>query len=342
MVTQTMTNKQFDLITIGRVSLDLFAQNVGAAFEDVTGFETSVGGSPVNIAIGTSRLGLKSAAFTAVGLDLVGDFVLRYLRDEGVATDYIPRKPNAHTGLAIVAIQPPDTFPLVFYRENPADIHLTIDDATMLPIAHSRVVQISGTALSRGTCRDATLFIANQCNILGVTTFIDLDLRPDQWTHPHSFGLNIHTILPHLDVVIGTEQEFFALLAEDPTPVLQGNNLSDSQITLLDELLQPMLATSQKPDVLVLKRGPRGVSIFTKTSDVVHVAGFSVDILNTVGAGDAFASGLIYGYLKGWDWYKCGRMGNACGALVVTRHGCSKAMPFEQEVLDFIEKRGGF
>ncbi len=337
-----MTYKQLDLITVGRVSMDLFAQNVGAAFEDVTGFETSVGGSPVNIAIGTSRLGLNSAAFTAVGQDRVGDFVLRYLGDEGVATDYIARKPNAHTGLAIVAIQPPDKFPLVFYRDNPADIHLTIDDAARLPIAHSRVVQISGTALSRGTCRDATLFVAEQCNTLGVTTFMDLDLRPDQWTHPHSFGLNIHTILPHLDVVIGTEEEFYALLAEDPAPVLQGKNLSDSQITKLDGLLQTLLGTSRGPDVLALKRGPRGVSIFTKTNDVVDAAGFSVDVLNTVGAGDAFASGLIYGYLKRWDWYKCGRMGNACGALVVTRHGCAKALPTEQEALDFIEERGGF
>jgi 5-dehydro-2-deoxygluconokinase len=337
-----MTHKQFDVITVGRVSMDLFAQNVGAAFEDVTGFETSVGGSPVNIAIGTSRLGLKSAVFTAVGQDRVGDFVLRCLRDEGVATDYIPRNPNARTGLALVAIQPPDKFPLVFYRDNPADIYLTIDDAATLPMAHSRVVQISGTALSRGTCRDATLFVAQKCHALGVTTFMDLDLRPDQWPHPQAFGLNIRTILPYLNVVIGTEEEFYALLAEDPSPVMEGKNLNNSQIVTLRGLLQTLLGTLSGPDVLVLKRGPRGASIFTKTNNIIEAAGFAVEVLNTIGAGDAFASGLIYGYLKGWDWYKSGRMGNACGALVVTRHGCAKALPTEQEVLDFIEERGGF
>jgi 5-dehydro-2-deoxygluconokinase len=337
-----MNDTQFDLITVGRVSMDLFAQNVGALFEDVTGFDTSVGGSPVNIAIAAARLGLTSAAFTAVGQDRVGDFVLRYLRDEGVTTDYIPRKANAHTGLAMVAIQPPDQFPLVFYRDNPADIHLTIDDAAMLPLSHTRVVQISGTALSRGSCRDATLFVAEQCHSRGVTTFMDLDLRPDQWTHPHSFGLNIQPILSRLAVVIGTEEEFFALLAEDPRPVLAGKPLSDTQIATLDGLLQALLSSRPGPDVLVLKRGSRGVSIFSKGGEVIDAAGFPVEVLNTVGAGDAFAGGLIYGYLKGWDWFKCGRMGNACGALVVTRHGCSQALPLEQEALDFIEANGGF
>ena len=337
-----MNDKSFDIITVGRVSMDLFARDVGEAFENVTGFETSVGGSPVNIAIGSSRLGLRAITFTAVGMDRVGDFVLRYLRDEGVSTDYIPRKPDTHTGLALVAVQPPDKFPLVFYRDNPADIHLTVEDAALLPIAQSRVLQFSGTALSRGTCRDATLFLAKQCRRSETTTFLDLDLRPDQWSHPNSFGLNIATILPYTDVVIGTEEEFFALLAEDPAPVFQGRNLNPNQVATLEELIPQLLNQPQKPDVLVVKRGPRGVSIFTKTDPVTNVEGFSVEVLNTVGAGDAFAGGLIYGYLKGWDWYRCGRMGNACGALVVTRHGCSQALPFQQEALDFIEKHGGF
>ena len=337
-----MTDIQFDLITMGRVGMDLFAQNVGAPFEEVTGFDTSVGGSPANIAIGASRLGLKSAAFTAVGEDRVGDFVLRYLANEGVTTDHIARKPNSHTGLAIVAIQPPDTFPLVFYRDNPADIHLTIEDVAALPLTRTRAVQISGTAFSRGTCRDAMLFAAEQCHHHQVPTLMDLDLRPDQWTHPHAFGLNIRPVLPYLNVVIGTEEEFFALLAEDPTPVLQAQKLTPAQINHLEDLVRAQLAASAGPDTLVLKRGPRGVTVFTRTGTPVDVPGFPVEILNTVGAGDAFASGFIYGYLKGWDWHQCGRMGNACGALVVTRHGCARALPYEQEALDFIEARGGF
>lgn len=337
-----MTAKQFDLITMGRVGMDLFAQDVGARFEEVTGFDTSVGGSPVNIAIGVSRLGLTSATLTAVGEDKVGDFVLHYLENEGVSTDYIPRKPNAHTGLAIVAIQPPDTFPLVFYRDNPADIYLTIDDVTALPLAQTRAIQLSGTALSRGTCRDALLFAAEQCHRHNVPTFMDLDLRPDQWTALRSFGLNVRPVLAHIKIVIGTEEEFYALLAEDPTPVTQSQHLTKAQISELENLVQRLLAAPQGPETVVLKRGGRGVSLFTKAGEKIDAPGFPVEILNTVGAGDAFASGLIYGYLNGWDWYKCGRMGNACGALVVTRHGCSRALPYEQEALEFIEARGGF
>ncbi len=337
-----MTEKQFDLITMGRVSMDLYAQNVGAPFAEVEGFDTAVGGSPVNIAIGASRLGLKSATLTAVGEDRVGDFVLRYLDNEGVATEYIPRKPNSRTGLAILAIQPPDKFPLVFYRDNPADIYLTIEDVAALPIAQSRAVLLSGTALSRGSCRDATLFAAEQAGSHGKTTFMDLDLRPDQWTHPRAFGMNIRAVMPHLDVVIGNEEEFFAFLAKDPGAVMRGNALTAAESDELDGYIQVLLAAPQGPGVLVVKRGPQGVSIFTKNNPVIEAAGFPVEILNTVGAGDAFAGGLIFGYLKGWDWYRCARIANACGAWVVARHGCSAAMPSEHEILDFVESHGGF
>lgn len=337
-----MTDYRWDLITMGRVSMDLFAQDVGVPFSEVTGFDTSVGGCPVNIAIGASRLGLRSATLTAVGEDLVGDFVLRYLQDQQVATEFIPRKPNARTAVAMVAIQPPSTFPLVFYRDNPADIYLTVDDVLALPLASTRAVMLSGTALSRGTCRDAVLFAAEQARTSGVITFMDLDLRPDQWSNPRAFGLSIRAILSRLNVIIGTEEEFHAALADDPTQVMMGNVISDAERDALDDHLNGLLATVQSPPVLVVKQGARGATIHCNDESVIEVPGFPVEILNTVGAGDAFASGLLYGYLKGWDWYRCGRMGNACGALVVTRHGCSEALPREEEVLAFIEARGGF
>ncbi|MBV7329087.1 5-dehydro-2-deoxygluconokinase [Chloroflexi bacterium TSY] len=337
-----MSTIRFDLITIGRVSMDLFAENIGAPFDEITGFETGVGGSPSNIAIGSSRLGLKTALLTAVGDDEVGKFVLRYLRDSGVATDYIPTKSGTRTGMAVVGVQPPDKFPLVFYREDPADIYLTIDDVATLPIANTRALLLSGTALSRGTCRDATLFAAGEAQRQQVTTFMDLDMRPDQWSHPQAFGLNIRTILSQLDVVIGTEEEFYGALSAKPERMMQGKSVTKAERDELEGRIANLLTSPNKPNTLVLKRGARGVSIYQALQAPVEAAGFPVEILNTVGAGDAFASGLIYGYLQGWDWYKCARMANACGAIVVTRHGCGTAMPYREEVMDFVDARGGF
>jgi 5-dehydro-2-deoxygluconokinase len=145
-----------------------------------------------------------------------------------------------------------------------------------------------------------------------------------------------------VDVVIGTEEEFFAALAADPTPLLPGQPVSDSQRQEVEQQIEALLANPLGPAEVVLKRGAHGASVFSRQRAVIDVPGFAVQVLNTVGAGDAFASGLLYGFLQGWDWHKSVRMGNACGALVVTRHGCSEALPYEQEAFEFIESQGGF
>lgn len=328
-----MTDFAYDLITAGRVSMDLFASDIGAAFHDVTAFETSVGGSPVNIAIGASRLGLKSIALTAVGDDEVGRFVRHYLRNEGVNTDFISTKPEARTGMALVAAQPPDKFPLLFYRENPADIHIAIDEARALPLAATRAVSLSGAALSRGRARDVSLYLAEQANQRGAAVFIDLDLRPDQWSHPLSYGLNMRRIMPLCNVIIGTEEEFYAALAPAPETVMAGG---EAPAAAQAELHRLMLDFQARHDLtLVLKQGDRGLMIYERERHD-SVAGFAVEPLNTVGAGDGFASGLIYGWAQGWDWARTARFANACGAIVVTRHGCARALPYRPEVDEFL------
>lgn len=336
-----MTEKRFDLITIGRVGMDLFSQNVGAPFKEIKSFSAHVGGSPSNIAIASSRLGLRTAVITAVGEESVGDFVLHTLEQEGVNTRYIARKPGTRTGLAIVGIEPPDKFPLVFYRQNPADIYITVDDVKAVPFAESRALLVSGTALSRGTCREATLFAAEQAQTLGITTYLDLDLRPDQWAHPLAFGLNMRAILPMIDVLIGNEEELYAALGSQPEEIMLGERVTADELVALREAIANLLQEATGPEVVVLKQGSRGASVATRSGEVITAAGFPVEILNTVGAGDAFASGLAYGRLTDWDWYKSTRFGNACGAIVVTRHGCAEAMPYEWEVLEFIARKGG-
>src|SRR5437879_2072167 len=164
----------YDLITMGRSSIDLYAHDVGASFVDIKSFAAYVGGSPTNIAVGAQRLGLRTAVLTAVGEDPVGDFILKFLKDEGVETKFIPRKPGTRTSAVVLGIEPPDKFPLVYYRDNCADNQLSIDDVLATPL-DCRVFEFSGTGLSREPSRSANLFAAEQAKASGATVLLDLD-----------------------------------------------------------------------------------------------------------------------------------------------------------------------
>ena len=141
-------SKTWDSLHMGRSSIDLYSNDIGAPFTEIDSFAAYVGGSPTNISVGARRLGLKTALLTAVGEDPVGDFILHFLRDEGVETRYIPRKPAQRSSAVVLGIEPPDRFPLVYYRENCADINLSIDDALAAPLTDCRVFQFAGTNLS--------------------------------------------------------------------------------------------------------------------------------------------------------------------------------------------------
>ncbi len=329
----------YDLITVGRVTMDLLAQDIGVPFEEVTGFDTSVGGSPTNIAIGAARLGLRPVAFTGVGDDLVGDYVLRYLNDAGVDTRYIVRKPGKRTSLALVAIQPPDRFPLTFYRQDPADIYLTADDAEALPFDETSALLLSGNAFSRGSCAEAARHCGERGRDAGATTYMDLDLRPTEWAEPRDYGRTLRPVLALADVLIGTEEECHAALAPAPDAVIAGEPLTDADHAALDDRLDALLGEGTVGTV-VIKRGPRGATVLT-ASERTDVPGFTVGAVNTVGAGDAFAAGLIRSRLAGQDWEQATRYASACGAIQVTRHGCSAVFPTEAEVSDFIDQHGG-
>lgn len=338
----SVSTKTYDLITMGRSSIDLYANNIGVPFVEIESFAAYVGGSPTNIAVGTRRLGLRTALLTAVGDDLVGDFILRALEAEGVETRFIPRKAGARSSAVLLGIQPPDKFPLVFYRDHAADIYLSIDDVLATPIADCRALEFAGTNLSKDPSRSATFWAAEQAKAAGATIFMDLDFRADQWHDPRAFGIAVRVILPLVNITIGTEEEVKAVGLTDPGQV----RIAHSQISApevsgdLDAAIQSIL--SRGPQVLAVKRGALGATVFLSTGERLDVPGFPVEIYNVLGAGDAFASGLIYGYLKGWDWYRAARMGNACGAIVITRHGCANFMAYEREALQFIEERGGF
>ena len=329
---------------MGRSSIDLYSNDIGAPFEEITSFAAYVGGSPTNIAVGTKRLGLDVALLTAVGEDKVGDFILHFLRNEGVNVDYIPHKPGHRSSAVVLGIEPPDRFPLVYYRDNCADTELTIDDVLATPIAEAKALEISGTGLSKEPSRSATFFAAETAKRAGRTIFLDLDFRADQWHDPRAFGVNVRALLPLVDVAIGTEEEINAAMISSPEDIIiKHQQVSAPEIRGdIETNIAAILGVESGPEALVVKRGAQGATVHLREGERLDVPGFPVDIHNVLGAGDAFASGLIYGRLRGWDWFKSARMGNACGAIVVTRHGCANFMGFEDEVLSFVESRGGF
>jgi len=327
---------------MGRCSIDLYSDDIGAPFEEITSFSAFVGGSPTNIAVGAQRLGLNTALITAVGEDPVGDFILHFLRDEGVATDFVSRKPGTRTPAVLLGIEPPDKFPLVFYRDNAADIQLTDEDIGAVPVGDAGAFEFAGNNLTNPPQREATKFAAQTAQEAGATVYMDLDFRADQWDDALEFGRQVRSVLPLVDVAIGTEEEIKAAVMQHAEQVA----ITDSTVTAptvsgdLDTAIGALIELGCK--ALIVKRGEQGATIHFEGGEVVSVPGFSVEVLNVLGAGDAFASGFIYGRSKDWDWYKSGRMGNACGAILVTKHGVANFMPSEQEALSFVEENGGF
>lgn len=334
-------SKLYDTLHMGRSGIDLYSNDVGAPFVQIQSFAAYVGGSPTNISVGSRRLGLKSALLTAVGEDPVGDFILNFLNTEGVETKFIPRKAGHRTSAVILGIEPPDKFPLVYYRDNCADIELSIDDVLAAPIAASRVFQFAGTNLSKEPGRSATIFAAELARQAGTTVVLDIDFRPNQWHDPRAFGVAVRSVMRLVDIVIGTQDEINAAVLTDPGQVsLTHSQISDTKVQgNTENAIATLLAYG--PQALIEKRGEHGARIHLKNKLKIDAPGFPVDIYNILGAGDAFGAGFLYGYVKGWDWYKAARLGNACGAIVVTKHGCANFMPTFEEVEAFAQQYGG-
>lgn len=337
------TDKLIDVLSMGRSSIDLYSNNIGNSFVDISEFSAFVGGCPTNISVGTHRLGINSALLTGIGDDPVGDFILHFLNKEGVNTDYISRKTGKRSSAVILGIEPPDKFPLVYYREDCADINIDISDVKNIPFDQCKSLLISGTGLSKEPSRSATIFAAEQAASMGIKVFLDIDFRADQWSDLQSFGTTVRSVLSYVDIIIGTSEEVkAAAYSGGGEAIIEHSQVNESKIDAdLDESVKTLLSKGSK--VLLLKSGTDGCYIhYSGSKSPEHAPGYPVEVINTLGAGDAFASGVIYGAINGWSWYKSARLGNACGAILVTQHGCANFMPTFNEVLDFTRDKGGF
>lgn len=317
--------RSFDVLTIGRSSIDLYAHQIGVPLTGVSSFDAYVGGCPTNISVGARRLGLRTALLTAVGEDEVGDFVLAFLAREGVETRFVPRKAGRRTSAVIMSIQPPDRFPLTFYREGCADRELTIEDVDASPIADADMVVVTGTGLSHEPGRSATLHAAESARRVNTRVMIDLDYRPDQWAGREQYATQMERLVPHAQLAVGTEEELTAATDDGGQAAIGASRLLAGGL-----------------EAFVLKRGAAGARVYARDAAPVDVAPFRVDVLNVLGAGDAFASGLLFGLRRGWPLARAVRLGNATGAIVVTRHGCANFMPTWPEVEEFVAAHGGW
>ena len=329
-----MQEKIFDLVCFGRAGVDLYGQQVGGRLEDMASFAKYVGGSPTNTAIGVARLGLKPAMLTRVGDEHMGRYIKQILDREGVDISHVITDPERLTPLVLLGIQDETRFPLIFYRENCADMALCEDDIDENLIASSRALLLSGTHLSTQTVAAASLKAIEYAKRHHAKIILDIDYRPNLWgLSGHNDGENrfiadgkvsehLQSFLPHLDLIVGTEEEFHIAGGSDDTLQALAKVRSLSHATL------------------VCKRGAMGCWVFEDAVDDwgigIQGQGFKIEVFNVLGAGDAFMSGLLRGWLGGEDWPTSCSYANACGALAVSRHGCSPAIPSWQELNHFL------
>lgn len=328
--------KRLDLITIGRSSVDLYGAQVGGLLEDMSSFNKYVGGSPTNIATGTARLGLKSALITRVGDEHMGRFLLRELAREGVDTRGIVTDPQRLTALVILGIRDQEHFPLIFYRENCADMALCEDDIDPDFIAEAGCVLATGTHLSHPRTEAAVIKALSLARENNSRTVLDIDYRPNLWgLSGHGDGENrfieslavtkkLQSTLHLFDLIVGTEEEFH--IAGGSTDTL--------------EALKAVREVTQA--ALVCKRGSLGAVVFEgdipdNLDKGQSGQGFPIEVFNVLGAGDGFMSGLLRGWLKGEDWPTSLKFANACGAFAVSRHGCTPAYPSWEELQYFFK-----
>ncbi|MCC7326455.1 MAG: 5-dehydro-2-deoxygluconokinase [Burkholderiales bacterium] len=333
--TSFAVGRRLDVICLGRFAVDFYAQQIGARLEDVTSFAKYLGGSSANTAFGCARLGLRAALISRIGDDANGRFLVETIAREGCDTSHVSVDPTRLTGAVVLGIKDQDTFPLIFMRENCADMAITDNDVEESFIAQSRALLITGTHFSTDAINRISNLALDRARANDVRTVLDIDYRPVLWGLTRrgdgetrfiaSDGVTAHLqrILPKLDLVIGTIEEF---------------NIAGGATDIMTSLCAVRAVTGA---TLVVKRGAMGCAVIDGPIPELLDAAFNgegveVEVLNVLGAGDAFAAGFLSGWVRGEDYGRCARYANACGALVVSRHGCAPAMPTRAELDYFL------
>ena len=329
--------RKFDFIALGRAAVDLYGEQIGGRLEDMTSFAKYLGGCPANISVGAARLGLRPAMLTRVGDEHMGRFVRETLAAEGVDVSHVRTDPKRLTALVILGIRDQDSFPHIFYRDNVADMAVAPEDFDQNFIASATALLVTGTHFSTEAVDRTSRTAMRLARAAGTRIIFDIDYRPvlwglaghgkgeDRFVASGSVSAHLQSIAAECDLIVGTEDEFH----------IAGG--STDTVAALRRLRENSRAT------LVMKRGPQGCVVFegpipNRIEDGAVFAGFPVEVFNVLGAGDGFMAGLLRGWIRGEGWERACTYANACGALVVSRHGCAPAMPSWTELGEFLAR----
>jgi 5-dehydro-2-deoxygluconokinase len=303
----------FDVLTMGRIGVDIYPLQVGVSLRAVETFGKYLGGSATNVAVAAARYGRRSAVITRTGQDPFGEYLHDALKKFGVDDRYVTAVPGLPTPVTFCEIFPPDHFPLYFYRFPKApDLEIAADELDLDAIRAARVFWVTVTGLSQEPSRTATLHALEARARSGITV-LDLDYRPMFWPSREEARTWVQRALPHVTVAVGNLDECETAVGErEPRAAAQA--LRDRGV-----------------EVVVVKQGPKGV-LARDDHGEVEVPPVPVEVVNGLGAGDAFGGALCHGLLAGWDLERVLRFGNAAGAIVASRLACADAMPDAAEV----------
>jgi 5-dehydro-2-deoxygluconokinase len=313
-----MPQQACEVSVMGRIGYDLYAMEHGRPLSEVEHFSRHVGGSSANIAVGLARLGVRVGIISCVGKDLLADYLLEFLCQEGVDTQYVRLVEGYGTSLCLTEVSPPDRFPQVFYRRRPADTQVSVGKPEQEFIRNSKMFVTNGTSLSASPAREATATALMTARKSHVRTVFDMDYRESSWNSPKEAGEQARKVIPWIDVILGNDDELYILTGER------------------NGTAQAKTVFGMGASLLVRKLGAKGVEVYT-ANESFAVPPCPVQTLCTIGAGDGFAAGFLYALYREKDLTDCLNYGNAAAAIVVSRVSCSDAMPRLQEIEECLE-----
>lgn len=317
-------NRPFDLIAIGRLCIDLNANEIHRPMEETRTFTKYVGGSPANIAIGAARLGMKSGFIGKLADDQMGRYIEQYLKEKSIDTSQLSvDKTGAVTGLTFTEIKSPTDCSILMYRDNAADLLLKPEEVSESYIKQTKALLVSGTALAASPSREAVFVALDFARKHGVFVFFDLDYRPYTWKNTAETSIYYQLAAEKCDFIIGTREEF------DMMEKFAGHQA--------DDRLTAEKWFGHHAQVVLIKHGGDGSIAYTKEGGSYKGGIFKTKVLKTFGAGDSYASAMIYGLMQGWELPRAMEYGSASAAIVISRHSCSEAMPTVEELNAFID-----